>query len=365
MNFKSIQTEIDASYLYQILAENEEDETVKEIFTEMSDIEKGHAISFLKNKGLTEKDLPKPSFRARTMNKLGKILGYDFILGSLLETEKNLAKGISNARKNTKTEVSISDTAHVQILQNILNKENKAPSTGFSRFEKRHRSVGGNALRAAVLGANDGLLSTFSLVMGVAGAAVESQTVLLTGIAGLLAGSLSMALGEWISVKSSQELYENQMEIEMEELNENPEGEKREIILIYQAKGIPKDEATEMAEKIMTNKKQAHQFLVKEELGINAEELKGSASEAAFASFFMFAIGAILPVFPYVFWEGNLAVYISAGASVIGLFFIGSVITLFTGKSILYSGFRMVIFGLLAASITFGIGKWIGVSVAG
>ena len=121
MNFKSIQTEIDASYLYQILAENEEDETVKEIFTEMSDIEKGHAISFLKNKGLTEKDLPKPSFRARTMNKLGKILGYDFILGSLLETEKNLAKGISNARKNTKTEVSISDTAHVQILQNILN----------------------------------------------------------------------------------------------------------------------------------------------------------------------------------------------------------------------------------------------------
>ena len=172
MNLKSIQTEIDASYLYQILAENEEDETVKEIFTEMSNIEKGHAISFLKNKGLTEKDLPKPSFKARTMNKLGKILGYDFILGSLLETEKNLAKGISNARKNTKTEVSISDTAHVQILQNILNKESKAPSTGFSRFEKRHRSVGGNALRAAVLGANDGLLSTFSLVMGVAGAAV-------------------------------------------------------------------------------------------------------------------------------------------------------------------------------------------------
>jgi VIT1/CCC1 family predicted Fe2+/Mn2+ transporter len=118
--------------------------------------------------------------------------------------------------------------------------------------------------------------------MGVAGAAVDSQTVLLTGIAGLLAGSLSMALGEWISVKSSQELYENQMEIEMEELNENPEGEKREIILIYQAKGIPKEEATEMAEKIMKDKKQAHQFLVKEELGINAEELKGSAWEAIF-----------------------------------------------------------------------------------
>ena len=201
--------------------------------------------------------------------------------------------------------------------------------------------------------------------MGVAGAAVESQTVLLTGIAGLLAGSLSMALGEWISVKSSQELYENQMEIEMEELNENPEGEKREIILIYQAKGIPKEEATEMAEKIMTNKKQAHQFLVKEELGINAEELKGSAWEAAIASFLMFAVGAILPVFPYMIWDGHSALYISIGASVLGLFFIGSFITLFTGKSILYSGFRMVLFGLLASAITYGIGKWIGVSVAG
>lgn len=137
MNFKSIQTEIDASYLYQILAENEEDETVKEIFMEMSNIEKGHAISFLKNKGLTEKDLPKPSIRARIMNKLGKILGYDFILGNLLETEKNLAKGISNARKNTKTEVSISDTAHVQILQNILNKEDKAPSSGFFQIREK------------------------------------------------------------------------------------------------------------------------------------------------------------------------------------------------------------------------------------
>ena len=120
-----------------------------------------------------------------------------------------------------------------------------------------------------------------------------------------------------------------------------------------------------MAEKIMTNKKQAHEFLVKEELGINAEELKGSAWEAAIASFLMFAVGAILPVFPYMIWDGNSALYISIGASVLGLFFIGSFITLFTGKSILYSGFRMVLFGLLASAITYGIGKWIGVSVAG
>lgn len=365
MNLKSIQTEVDASYLYLILAQQEEDETIKEIFFEMSDIEKEHALTFLKNKGLTAKNLPKPSIRARIMNKLGKIIGYDFILGSLLETEKNIARGINKARKTKQTEKSISDTAHVQILQNILNKENQTPSTSFSRFEKRHRSVGGNALRASVLGANDGLLSTFSLVMGVAGASVDSHTVLLTGVAGLLAGSLSMALGEWISVKSSQELYENQMEIEMEELTENPKGEIREIILIYQAKGIPKEEATKLAEKIMKDKQLAHDFLVKEELGINSEELKGSAWEAALASFLMFAVGAILPVFPFVFWTGNQAIYISGIASILGLFFIGSAITLFTGKSILYSGLRMVIFGILAASITFGIGRWIGVSIAG
>ena len=128
-----------------------------------------------------------------------------------------------------KTASSISDTAHVTILNNILNNNKNVSSTNLARFEKRHRSVGGNALRAAVLGGNDGLVSNFSLVMGIAGATNGESGVLLTGLAGLLAGALSMALGEWISVKSSQELFENQMALEMEELETNPEEKKKNL----------------------------------------------------------------------------------------------------------------------------------------
>jgi VIT1/CCC1 family predicted Fe2+/Mn2+ transporter len=253
----------------------------------------------------------------------------------------------------------------VKILRSILENDKRVSGTQMARFEKRHRSVGGNAIRAAVLGGNDGLVSNFSLVMGIAGATSGQSGVLLAGMAGLLAGALSMALGEWISVKSSQELYENQMQLEMEELELNPEGERKELKLIYMAKGIPEDQASEIVDELMKNKEHAHEVLVKEELGINAEELKGSAMEAALSSFFLFAIGAIIPVLPFFFLNGVKAIVLSSIFSAIGLFLIGAAITLFTGKNVWYSGLRQVFFGLAAAAITFGIGKVIGISMAG
>ena len=180
-----------------------------------------------------------------------------------------------------------------------------------SRIEGRHKTIGGNALRAAVLGANDRLVSNLSLVMGVAGATGGNQAILLAGSAGLLAGALSMALGEWISVKSSQELYENQMQLEMTELETNPEGERKEIALIYMAKGIPEDQSMQMANEIMQDTNRAHALLVREELGINADELKGSAMEAAVSSFVLFAIGAIIPVLPFFFLSGLSGIVVS------------------------------------------------------
>lgn len=365
IKLKNIQTEIDASYLYEVLAENEKDENVAHIFREMSDIEKGHALSFMMKNNMDTAHLPGPSYRAKILRTIGKVFGYDYILGVLLDTEKSISAGVLSARARSQSKTSLSDTSHVKILQNILKSDYKVSGSDLARFEKRHRSVGGNALRAAVLGGNDGLVSNFSLVMGVAGAVSGQTTVLLTGIAGLLAGALSMALGEWISVKSSQELYENQMDIEMEELETNPEGEERELALIYNAKGIPQDQARKMASEIITDKDQAHEILVKEELGINAEDLKGSAMEAAVSSFILFAIGAIIPVIPFFFTGGFQAIILSAVFSSLGLFIIGAAITLFTGKSIWYSGFRQVFFGLAAAAVTYGIGSLIGVSVAG
>lgn len=362
-NLKNIQTEIDCSFLYKKLSENESDENVAFVFKQMSEIEQSHAVAFLSKMGMDITLMPLPSSRAKILNFIGKTFGYDYVLGVLLDTEKSISSSIIGARKTTQTVSSISDTAHVTILKNILNNNHNVSGSNLARFEKRHRSVGGNALRAAVLGGNDGLVSNFSLVMGIAGATSGKTEVLLAGMAGLLAGALSMALGEWISVKSSQELYENQMQLEMEELETNPEGEEKELALIYISKGIPEEQARQMAKDIISNKDVAHNILIKEELGINPEDLKGSAMEAALTSFFLFAIGAIIPVVPFFFFGGMKAVILSTVLSGIGLFIIGSSITLFTGKGVLYSGFRQVLFGLMAAAITFGIGKLIGVSV--
>lgn len=365
MKKSQIQTEIDAYYLYQKLAENEEDPIVASVFAQMSEIEKGHAVEFAKalNKNIDE--FLQPSWRAKTLNRIGKIFGYDYVLGALMDTEKSLASNVIRQKAKSQAQISGNEDSHVKILRSILDNETRVSGTQMARFEKRHRSVGGNAIRAAVLGGNDGLVSNFSLVMGIAGATANQQGVLLAGVAGLLAGALSMALGEWISVKSSQELYENQMQLEMEELEINPEGEKQELKLIYMAKGIPEDQAKDIVEELMKNKEHAHEVLVKEELGINAEELKGSAMEAALSSFVLFAIGAIIPVLPFMFTSGMKAIVLSTIASAIGLFFIGAAITLFTGRNVWFSGFRQLFFGLAAAAVTFGIGKLIGVTIAG
>lgn len=363
MKNKNIQTEIDASFLYKKLAEHEKDLTIAHVFRQMSDIERDHAIAFAKKENLISINLSTPSWRAKTLNTIGKIFGYDYVLGALMDTEKSISSAIIEAKKKNNKKIDGNESNHVTILRTILEKEKKVTGQQLSRFESRHRSVGGNAIRAAVLGGNDGLVSNFSLIMGIAGATAGQEGVLLAGLAGLLAGALSMSLGEWISVKSSQELYENQMQIELVELETNPEGEMKELALIYMAKGIPEFQANEMAAEIMKDKSQAHDILIKEELGINSEELKGSAVEAAVYSFILFAIGAIIPVLPFFFTNGMKAITISVLLSSIGLFLIGAAITLFTGKNVWYSGFRQVLFGIAAAAITFGIGKLIGVSV--
>jgi len=227
MKNKNIQTEIDAWFLYQKLAEHEADENIAHVFRQMSDIEKSHAEGIARSRQISLENLMRPSWRAKTLNTIGKIFGYDYVLGALMDTEKSISSAIISDKKKNKRELTGDETNHVKILRTILEQPNKSSGVQISRFESRHRSVGGNAIRAAVLGGNDGLVSNFSLVMGIAGATDGQQGVLLAGMAGLLAGALSMALGEWISVKSSQELYENQMQLEMEELETNPEGERK------------------------------------------------------------------------------------------------------------------------------------------
>lgn len=362
----TIQTEVDVAYLYEKLAINESDPTNALVFRRMSEIEKGHALAFYSKQSADKPVvLPQPSFRAKVLNRIGKIFGYNYVLGVLMDQEKSLSRSTITIKTKNRSAITGGETNHVRILQSLLDKGVNVTGHHVAKFENRHRSVGGNALRAAVLGGNDGLVSNFSLVMGIAGATAGENGVLLAGIAGLLAGALSMALGEWISVKSSQELYENQMQLEMEELNTNPDGEKKELALLYMIKGIPEEQAMQMAESLMGNKEKAYEVLVREELGINVEDLKGSAIEAAMYSFLLFALGAIIPVIPFFFASGFRAIIFSTLLSGSGLFLIGTVITLFTGRNIWYSGFRQVLFGLLAAAVTYAIGHAIGVSFTG
>ena len=363
----SLRTEIDAAFLYDRVAAHEDDEQVAKLFREMATIERGHAehaFEDLERTGVLS-TLPGPSWRARTLDRIGGMMGYDHVIAQLMDTEKGLARASVSLKRKSGLPLNGAEENHVRILGSLIANKRGLGGEQLGRIEGRHKSVGGNALRAAVLGANDGLVSNMSLVMGVAGATGGDQGVLLAGLAGLLAGALSMALGEWISVKSSQELYERQMALEMVELETNPEGERKELALIYMAKGISEDESNRLATELMSDTNRAHAMLVKEELGINAEELQGSAWVAAITSFFLFAIGAILPVLPFFWLKGFAAIAWSVGLSTIGLFIIGSAITLFTGRSIWASGMRQVLFGLAAAAVTFGIGKLIGVNVGG
>lgn len=361
-----IQTEVDAAYLYTCIANAETDPIIASLFKGLAEIEHGHGLKFqeeITKEGFSIQ-IPKPSWRARVLNKIGRVLGYEYVISALIDTEESIARAQALHKQSANVPLSGSENNHATILKNLLNTQARVSGTGLSKIEGKHKSIGGNALRAAVLGANDGLVSNLSLVMGVAGAIADNHTILVAGMAGLLAGGLSMSLGEWISVKSAQELGERQMEIERMEIETDPEGEEHELALIYIAKGIAEGKAKEMAHSVMENKSHAYEVLVKEELGIHMEELKGSPWEAAISSFVLFVIGAIIPVAPFFIWSGYTAVIISIIFSAIGLFLIGGAITLFTGRSVWYSGFRQVLFGLVAALITFGIGKIIGVAIA-
>jgi VIT1/CCC1 family predicted Fe2+/Mn2+ transporter len=360
---EQLQIEIDAAYLYQKLSEHYADPIVSQVFHKMSQIESHHAEKFL-NKLLAVLPgfkMPPPSFRARLQIKLARIFGYEFIISNLTTLERQISQAIINKKIAEGEKITGLENIHLNIIQHISAQAKMNVSGNvLSKFEGKHKSVGGNELRAAVLGANDGLLSNLSLVMGVAGAANEHTAVLIVGIAGLLAGAISMALGEWLSVQSSRELYQRQIDIEAEELKESPEEEMNELVLLYQAKAMGEADAKALAAHVMSNKDTALDALVKEELGINKEALGGSAWKAAFTSFALFSIGAIVPVLPFFFISGNTAILLSLGLSFISLFLLGASITLYTGKKVIFSGVRQVLFGLVAASVTYSIGKLFG-----
>ena len=224
--------------------------------------------------------------------------------------------------------------------------------------------LGGGNLRAAVLGANDGLVSNFSLVMGVAGGSGDPTIVLLAGIAGLLAGAFSMAAGEWISVSSQADVYRNLIRRAFAAFQDAPTRHERALVDIYRSKGLTQDEALVVARRIKGDPDVALETMAREELGLDPNSL-GSPTGAAASSFVAFSIGAIIPIVPYLLELGSMTLPLSTLLSAVALLIVCALVAAGSGRNIAWGGMRMLIAGGAAAAVTYGVGSLIGIALVG
>jgi len=360
------QDEVDSASEYSAMAESEPDSKIAKVYSNLAKMEEVH-IAFwedrLRSAGESVGER-RPSWRSRVIASIARRFGPDAVLSTIAAKEAADRNVYVKQPETSGTRMSSQEQWHTRVLGQLLRTQPQGLSGSFlGRLEGRHRAVGGNALRAAVLGANDGLCSNLSLAMGVAGASISRHGILITGVAGLIAGAFSMALGEWVSVTSARELAEREIRIESSELQEDPKGEGEELQLIYESKGLSSDEAKRVVDQMLSDKTATLDALAREELGIDPTELGGSAYEAALASFILFALGAIVPILPFLVTAGGVAVIASVGLSGLGLFAIGAAITIFTGVTVWRSGSRQLALGLGAAGVTFVIGRIIGATL--
>jgi VIT1/CCC1 family predicted Fe2+/Mn2+ transporter len=359
----NLQGEVDGAAVYRALADSEADPKLAQVFGRLASVEEAHAEFWRKRLGA--KGAPstlRPSLHAHLLGWLARRFGPGFVIPTLAAAEARDSSAYDNQAEAKGAGLPADERSHARIMQAIASQSGLS-GPELAMLEGRHRG-GGNTLRAAVLGANDGLVSNLSLVMGVAGAAAAESTLVLTGLAGLVAGACSMAMGEWLSVTSSRELNQKQIATEAEELREVPDEEKEELVLIYQAKGLDEVQARALADKLLSNKETALDTLAREELGIDPQELGGSAWQAGAWSFLLFSAGAIVPVAPFLFLTGTAAFVTSVVASAAALMAIGVGTSLFTGRSMLFSAMRQLAIGAAAAAITYGVGKMVGVSLS-
>src|SRR5262245_2583103 len=354
--------EMDGIELYRSLADAEKSEQRAEIFRKMVRAEERHAQRWARLIEASGGEVPpyRRSARVRLFGWMARHFGTERVVplisaleardeaGYLGQTEAAGLPAEERAHSRALREMGDGLTAHGDIVGR----------------ERWHFASQGGSLRAAVFGINDGLVSNLSLVMGFAGAEARPEYILLAGVAGLLAGSFSMAAGEYVSVRAQRELFEQQIAMEKQELEMSPKEEEEELALIYQAKGIPEADARLMARRIVANPRTAIDTLAREELGLDPSQL-GSPWLAAGSSFIAFIIGAIVPVLPYFVTSGVKAFSASALLSCIALFAVGALISIFTARGPLISGIRMLAIGLLASAITYCVGWLLGVSVAG
>ena len=378
-SLENLKLERDAIVLYDSLAEIEKDQTRAEAFRRIAANERRHADIWagkLTELGATVPPADGPRARVRFIMLIARLFGTRSVadLVKALEGDEEDAY-VSQGESPEVAGIAADEREHAQIWERlaagkpiaddrdgvgIARRVTSAAEIG--RREPWHRaSARSGTLRAVIFGVSDGLVSNLSLVMGVAGAsAAHPSLVLLAGVAGLLAGAFSMAAGEYISMQSQRELFERQIELERAEMEAMPEEEEAELAAAYRAKGFARDEAARIAHRLFQDPEAALDILVREELGLDPDEL-GSPWGAAIGSMVSFAIGAAVPVIPFLFGGGLVITAISLGASLVALFAVGAGVSLLTGRGLLFSGFRQLAIGLGAAIVTFLIGTLIGV----
>jgi VIT1/CCC1 family predicted Fe2+/Mn2+ transporter/rubrerythrin len=374
----NLKLERDAIVLYDALASIEKDDRRAHAFRTIAGNERRHAdiwATKLREQGVDVPPPGPPRARIRVIVWLARVFGTRAV-SDLVQALEGDEEGLYDAQSSPEVAaIAADEREHAEIWRRLeATVEPKAapaphpaigphPAEGDGRAERWHRSGQSGTLRAVIFGVSDGLVSNLSLVMGIAGASSDPHFILLAGIAGLLAGSFSMAAGEYISMQSQRELYERQIALERAELAAMPEEEERELANIYRSKGFSAEEATTIAHRIFQDPEAALETLLREELGLDPNEL-GSPWGAAGGSFLAFAVGAVVPVVPYLFGGGTAVFVVSLGASLLALFAVGAGVSLLTGRGTVFSGARQVLIGSAAAAVTFLVGRVIGVAVS-
>ena len=360
---ENLRDERDGAALYEGLARIERDPRRKESFRQLALGERRHADIWARKLREAGVEVPevKPSRRTRLLIWMARRLGTNAVLPMVIETETTDADKYTRQGGRTAAALAAEEKDHRERLAQMG--APVEPRGVIAKRESWHRAGRGGAVRAAIFGMNDGIVSNLSLVLGVAGAGIGERGLVLTGIAGLLAGASSMAVGEYTSVASQRDLLARQIELERREIAEAPDEERAELALILEQKGLSTEHAIGAAAEIMKSPEQALDTLVRLELGLDPEDL-GAPATAAVSSFLMFAIGALVPLIPFFFLAGFPAVFASAGSAVLVLAVVGAFIGFLAGTSPFRAGARMVLLALVAAGVTFGLGRVFGAVVS-
>ena len=350
-----LEAELEAVALYSGLADAEKDPRRAAAFRELAGMEERHANRWAEKLGLTQADTQgyRPGLRIRLLHWLARRFSTRRVLPLVMRIES--ADTEMYAGDPEATDIVSEERGHSRTLRELASSGTR---TRPGRDVQQSLEASG-VLRAAVLGANDGLVSNFSLVMGVTGGTSDPGIILLAGFAGLLAGAFSMAAGEYVSMRAQRDRYEYVLDMERAELEEFPEEEREELMLIYQAKGLTRQEAEMVADRIMQDPEIALDTMAREELGVDPNQL-GSPRGAAASSFVAFAAGAFVPVLPHILAEGGLAFALSGILSILALFAVGSLLSVLSRKRVLWGGLRMLLIGVVAASLTFVLGTLVG-----